>query len=90
MDDEDILPLKSKDLDGYKDWIVRTMATWLESTPEEIDPDRNFADVALDSVAALRLLGMIEIMMDQPMDPSVFTKYPSPSALAEYLAAETV
>jgi acyl carrier protein len=90
-DEEDILPLKSKDQEGFKDWIVRTMALWLDSPSEEINPDHDFANCALDSVAAMRLLGMLEILMDQPMDPYIFAKYPSPTLLAGYLSdlAET-
>lgn len=84
--DEDILPLDSKDQDGFKNWITRTMAQWLDTAPEEIDPDHEFVDCALDSVSALRLLGMLEIILDQPMEPTLFTKYPSPTLLAGYLS----
>lgn len=85
-EEEDILPVESRDQQGFKQWIVRTMAVWLDSPPEDINPDHDFADCALDSVAALRLLGMMEIVMDQPMEPSIFTKYPSPTLLAGYLS----
>ena len=87
MDSEDeILPLLSKDQTGYKSWIVNTMAMWLDSPADEINPDHHFVDCALDSVSALRLLGMMEIIMDQPFEPTIFAKYPSPTLLAEHLS----
>jgi hypothetical protein len=85
-EEEDILPLESRDQEGFRNWIVRTMAVWLDSPPEELNPDHDFADCALDSVAALRLLGMMEILLDRPMEPNVFTKYPSPTLLAGHLS----
>ncbi len=84
-EEEDILPLESKDAEGFKKWILQTMALWLDSS-EVLNPDHDFTDCGLDSVAALRLLGMIEILLDQPMEPSVFTKYPSPTLLGEHLS----
>lgn len=86
MEEEEILPLESKDAEGFQNWIVKTMAVWLDSPPGDIDPKHDFADCALDSVAALRLLGMMEILLDRPMEPSIFTKYPSPALLAEHLS----
>lgn len=84
--DEDILPLESRDQEGFKTWITRTMAVWLDTPPGEINPDHDFVDCALDSVSALRLLGMLEILLEQPMEPTLFTKYPSPTLLAGYLS----
>jgi acyl carrier protein len=83
---EEILPLASKDSAGYQNWIVDTMSLWLEDPAEKIDPEHPFVDCSLDSVAALKLLGMLEVLTGQPMDPALFSKYPTPALLAGHLS----
>jgi acyl carrier protein len=67
-------------------WLVRAIARSLHVDPREIDPRRPFAELGVDSVAAVELSGDLEAFLGKPVAPTVVWDYPSIALLAAHLA----
>ncbi|WP_446226119.1 acyl carrier protein [Nocardia sp. IBHARD005] len=71
------------------DWLANKVAGYLDTTPDAIDYDRSLAEYGLDSVYAITLCGEIEDTLGIAVEPTLAWDYPTISAMAEFLAAET-
>lgn len=72
--------------DQLESWMIKTIASQLKITPEEIDPNLPFSYYGLDSVATLGLSGELEKLLQRKLEPTLTWDYPSISQLAEFLA----
>ncbi|MEM6654466.1 MAG: AMP-binding protein [Planctomycetota bacterium] len=76
------------------DAIIGWMAAWLTSQADidtaGLDPQQPFADLGLDSLTAVELSTDLEEAFGVPLPPVVAWNYPTPAALAGYLAEKTL
>ena len=69
-------------------WLAARVASYLNTTADEIDPDLPLAEYGLDSVYALILCGDIEDTFGLVVEPTLAWDYPTVNAMAAYLRAE--
>jgi acyl carrier protein len=67
--------------------LEAALLEWLASQGgTDLDPDRPFAEYGVDSLAAVQLVERIEATLRIPLAPVMAWDYPTPSAMAAYLA----
>ncbi|MET0135542.1 MAG: acyl carrier protein [Kibdelosporangium sp.] len=71
-----------------QDWLLRTIAGYLELSPAELDPERPFAEIGLDSVYALTLSADIEDTFGLEVEPTMAWDYPTAAVLAQGIHAQ--
>ena len=67
-------------------WLVRAIAKSLHIEARDIDPTRPFAELGVDSVAAVELSGDLEQFLGKKIEPTVVWDYPTIALLAAHLA----
>ena len=67
-------------------WLVRALAKSLRVDEKSIDPARPFAELGIDSVAAVELSGDLEDWLGKKVAPTVVWDYPTIALLAAHLA----
>ena len=67
------------------EWLVARLAL----NPTEVERDRPFAEYGVDSLTAVELSHELEEQFKVPLPPIVAWNYPTPAALARYIAQET-
>jgi acyl carrier protein len=67
------------------DWLVGRLAL----APEDVSRDRPFAEYGVDSLTAVEMSHELEQQFSVPLPPIVAWNYPTPAALARYLAEQT-
>lgn len=86
--------LEGLDTEEVADQIVGWMGAWLAAMADidtsGLDPQQPFADLGLDSLTAVELSADLEEVFGVPLPPVVAWNYPTPAALAGYLAEKTV
>jgi len=74
--------------------IERRILDWLQDrvgvADEELDRDRPFAEHGVDSMAALELSCELENWLQVELSPHAAWQYPTPAAIARYLAVESL
>lgn len=65
--------------------IASALAALLNCRAEDIAVDTSFADLGLDSLSAVRLIGRIEDSFEREIDPMLVLDYPSIKTLAAQL-----
>lgn len=60
----------------------------LEEASGELDPDRTFADLGLDSTGVIAVAAGLEDRLGITVDSDLFFDHPTINRLAEHLAAE--
>jgi acyl-CoA synthetase (AMP-forming)/AMP-acid ligase II/acyl carrier protein len=87
-------PASSVELDRAAERIENWMLEWLVARlaldPAEVQPNRPFAEYGVDSLTAVELSHELEQQFSVPLPPIVAWNYPTPAALARYLAEETL
>jgi acyl-CoA synthetase (AMP-forming)/AMP-acid ligase II/acyl carrier protein len=87
-------PAGSVELDRATERIEAWMLDWLMTrlglTPEDVSRDRPFAEYGVDSLTAVELSHELEQQFSVPLPPIVAWNYPTPAALARFLAEETL
>jgi acyl carrier protein len=68
------------------DWLMMRLGL----TPEDVSRDRPFAEYGVDSLTAVELSHELELQFSVPLPPIVAWNYPTPAALARFLAEETL
>jgi acyl carrier protein len=71
-----------------REWLVGTIAGYLEMNPAELDPERPFAEIGLDSVYALTLSADIEDTFGLEVEPTMAWDYPTAAVLADGIHAQ--
>jgi acyl carrier protein len=84
----------SVELDRATERIEAWMLDWLMSrlglAPTDVSRDRPFAEYGVDSLTAVELSHELEQQFSVPLPPIVAWNYPTPAALARFLAEETL
>jgi acyl carrier protein len=70
-------------------WLLEWLVARLALDPADVARDRPFAEFGVDSLAAVELSHELEEQFQVPLPPIVAWNYPTPAALARYLAEQT-
>ena len=68
-------------------WMVHYLAKLLDVPTEQVALDKNFEDWALDSTAAVGMVGDLEDWLGYELDPTLPYEFPSIKLLSEHVAA---
>jgi acyl carrier protein len=66
-------------------WLIARLATYLEVSTTTIDPMVPLAEMGVDSVHAVSLVGDVEAHFDIDVDATMIFDYPTLSHIAEYI-----
>jgi acyl carrier protein len=66
-------------------WLTSTLATHLEVASHDVDPTLPLAEMGVDSVRALGLVGDIEAHWDIDVDPTLVFDYPTLAHIADFI-----
>jgi acyl carrier protein len=69
-------------------WLLEWLVERVGLDPTDVDRDRPFAEYGVDSLAAVELSEELESQFGVPVTPVVAWNYPTPAALARYLAEQ--
>jgi acyl carrier protein len=75
--------------EGIEAWMLEWLVARLALDPTEVERDRPFAEYGVDSLAAVELSHELEEQFKVTLPPIVAWNYPTPAALARYIAQET-
>jgi acyl carrier protein len=70
-------------------WLLEWLVARLALEPADVSRDRPFAEFGVDSLTAVELSHELEEQFKVPLPPIVAWNYPTPAALARYLAEQT-
>jgi acyl-CoA synthetase (AMP-forming)/AMP-acid ligase II/acyl carrier protein len=86
-------PAASMELDRAAErietWLLEWLVGRLALDPADVSRDRPFAELGVDSLAAVELSHELEEQFKVPLPPIVAWNYPTPAALARYLAEQS-
>lgn len=68
-----------------EDVITSILAALLKVPPASLARNASFADLGLDSLQGIRLVGRLEEHLGRDIDPELILDHPSIEALAAYL-----
>lgn len=71
-------------------WLTTTLAAALEVSATSLDPMVPLAEMGVDSVHAVSLVGEIEMRFDIDVDPTLVFDYPTLAHIAEYIGTSLV
>lgn len=66
-------------------WLTTTIASYLEVPASTINPMVPLAEMGIDSVHAVSLVGDVEMHFDIDVDPTMVFDYPTLAAIAEFI-----
>ena len=69
-------------------WLITRLAWHLEVPTHAVDPTVPLAEIGVDSVRAVGLVGDIEVHWDIDVDPTLVFDYPTLAHIAEYISCE--
>ncbi len=69
------------------DTIRTVVAQTLQMRPEQLLPDRNFADYGADSIISVELIGALNARFDITLKPTILFSHPTVERLADHLAS---
>jgi acyl-CoA synthetase (AMP-forming)/AMP-acid ligase II/acyl carrier protein len=75
--------------EGIESWMLHWLVVRLALDPADVARDRPFAEYGVDSLTAVELSHELEEQFKVPLPPIVAWNYPTPAALARYIAQET-
>jgi acyl carrier protein len=71
-------------------WLLEWLVARLGLDAADVSRDRPFAEFGVDSLTAVELSHELETQFNVPLPPIVAWNYPTPAALARYLAEQTL
>jgi acyl-CoA synthetase (AMP-forming)/AMP-acid ligase II/acyl carrier protein len=71
-------------------WLLEWLVGRLNLDPADVSRDRPFAEFGVDSLTAVELSHELEVEFKVPLPPIVAWNYPTPAALARYLAEQAM
>jgi acyl carrier protein len=66
-------------------WLTIQLASYLEVPATAVDAMVPLAEMGVDSVHAISLVGDVELHFDIDVDPTMIFDYPTLSAIAEFI-----
>jgi len=66
-------------------WLTAQLASYLEVPATAIDPMVPLAEIGVDSVHAVSLVGDVEAHFDIDVDPTLIFDYPTLAHIAEFI-----
>jgi acyl carrier protein len=66
-------------------WLTNQLASYLEVPPASINPMVPLAEMGVDSVHAISLVGDVELHFDIDVDLTMIFDYPTLSRIAEFI-----
>jgi acyl carrier protein len=66
-------------------WLTIRLASYLEVPVTALDPMVPLAEMGVDSVHAVSLVGDVELHFDIDVDPTMIFDYPTLTAIAEFI-----
>ena len=66
-------------------WLTAQLASYLEVPASTINPMVPLAEMGVDSVHAISLVGDVEMHFDIDVDPTMIFDYPTLSRIAEFI-----
>jgi acyl carrier protein len=66
-------------------WLTAQLASYLEVPATAIDPMVPLAEIGVDSVHAVSLVGDVEAHFDTDVDPTLIFDYPTLAHIAEFI-----
>jgi len=82
------MPTQPKTATEIEAWLVSTLATLLETSPDNIKVTEPLAYLGLNSVEAATISGDLSDWLEHDLDPNLIWNYPTITTLAEHLATE--
>lgn len=70
------------------EWLIDRVALLLKVDAAEIDPSLPLAELGIDSVGAVSLVGEVEDEWQLDVDPTMIFDYPTIDDIAVYIAEE--
>jgi acyl carrier protein len=71
-------------------WLVTRVAEHLDLPPADVDPTAAFADLGIDSSAAVKIASQLEAEWDIALTETTLFDYPTIQDLAPYLAGTAI
>ncbi len=71
-----------------RSWLLDLIAAQLGQNPEDLDPERSFFELGLDSLAFTLLRDRLGQLLGTPFDTSILFEYGTLAKLSEYLTAQ--
>ena len=68
-------------------WLTSQLASYLEVPANAVNPMLPLAEMGVDSVHAISLVGDVELHFDIDVDPTMIFDYPTLSGIAEFINA---
>ncbi len=79
----------SPDPDQVQDWLTGRLSSYLDVPPAALDPTAPLADLGVDSVYALALVGEVEDALGVDLEPTLVWDHPTIADLSHRLAELT-
>lgn len=67
------------------EWLTKQLASYLEVPASAINPLVPLAEMGVDSVHAVSLVGDVELHFDIEVDPTMIFDYPTLSRIADFI-----
>jgi acyl carrier protein len=67
-------------------WLTTQLASYLEVATTAVNPMVPLAEMGVDSVHAISLVGDIEMQFDIDVDPTLIFDYPTLARIAEFIS----
>ena len=67
-------------------WLTTQLASYLEVPTTTVNPMVPLAEMGVDSVHAISLVGDIEVQFDIDVDPTLIFDYPTLARIAEFIS----
>ena len=67
-------------------WLTTQLASYLEVSTTAVNPMLPLAEMGVDSVHAISLVGDIEMQFDIDVDPTLIFDYPTLARIAEFIS----
>lgn len=74
--------------DAIRIWLTGRVASYLERSVDDIDPDALLVEIGIDSMYLLTICGDIEDNFGYYLEPAIMMDHPTIIAVARYLDAE--
>lgn len=66
-------------------WVTGLVAQARQVPAEEVDPDKPFVELGLDSMSAVSLSGDLEMLLGVDLPPTLLWEHPTISALVSHV-----